>query len=83
MISLFCPFGANSTYRYFREPAFVNGHLFNGAVNDRLTVDQFTALSLAAHSCMSSLERARLLITMGLRLSKSVTRSLGAGILAE
>ena len=36
--------------------------------NDRLPVDYFTALSIAAHSRLSSPERAHLLITMGLLL---------------
>ncbi len=45
----------------FRERAFVN---------EGLRVDHFTALSIAAHSCLSSLERAHLLITMGLILSQ-------------
>ena len=42
---------------------FVNWASVNGAVNDRLPVDHLTALSIAAHSQMSSPERAHLLIT--------------------
>ena len=46
-------------------------------MNDRLPVDHFTALSIAQHSRLSGLERFRLLITMGLRLSQICDSKLG------
>ncbi len=47
----------------------MNGRLWTALRIDRLSVD-FTALSIAAHSCMSSPEQTRLLITMGLMPAK-------------
>ena len=61
----FLPFRANSPFHFFRERA----RLWMALRIDRLSVD-FTALSIAAHSCMSSPEQTRLLITMGLMLAK-------------
>ena len=62
----------------FRQRASVNG-----AVRDHLSVDHFTALSIAANSCLSSLERAHLLITMGFMLSKTRDWKFGRWNFAE
>ena len=49
----------------------------NSAVKDRLSVVRFTALSLAAHSRLSSLARTLLLITKGFMLSQIRDSNLG------
>ena len=59
-------------FSFPRESAFRERALFSGAVNDRSSVDYFTALSIAAHSCLSSPEQVHLLITMGLFFCRSV-----------
>ena len=66
----FLPLRSQLTLSSFCELAFRERAFENDPVNHRLSVDHFTALSIAAHSCLSSLERAHLLITMGLILSQ-------------
>ena len=69
MISLFCPFRDNSPCHFIVNGPFVKAFV-NGAAHDGLSVDYFTALSITAHSYLSSLEREHLLITMGLKPSQ-------------
>ena len=61
----FLPFRSQLTLSSFCELAFCERAFVNSSVSDRLPVEYFTALSIAAHSRLSSLERAGLLITMG------------------
>ena len=65
-VASFCPFRNQLTFFIpVRERAFVNR-----AVIDHLLADPFAVLSIAEHSCLSSLKRAHLLITMGLVLTE-------------
>ena len=79
-IFVFCPSRANSHFRFFRERAFHERAFVNGAVNVRLPVDHFTALSIPAHSRMSSPEKTSLLITMGLMVSKIRDSKCGSSV---
>ena len=82
MISLFCP-QSQLTFPSLVNGAFRQRASVNGAVRDHLSVDHFTALSIAANSCLSSLERAHLLITMGFMLSKTRDWKFGRWNFAE
>ena len=63
MIFAFFALRPQLTFSSFHGLAFRELASVNGAVNNRLPVDHLTALSIAAHSQMSSPERASLLIT--------------------